>query len=59
MFCDFMSGAVLGAFISTLSFPFNVAKVQLQKYDIHKPGVSAFGCIKNVILYFSIKYADE
>lgn len=54
-----MSGAVLGAFISTLSFPFNVAKVQLQKYDIHKPGVTAFGCIKNVILYYSIECANE
>ncbi len=28
---DFVSGAVLGACISTLSFPFSVAKVQLQK----------------------------
>ena len=47
---DFLSGAVLGACISTLSFPFSVAKVQLQRDVEHRPGVSAFRAIKEVIV---------
>lgn len=48
-FNSFMSGAVLGACISTLSFPFNVAKVQMQKYSTRQPNITVFGTIKNVI----------
>ena len=48
---DFLSGAVLGACISTLSFPFSVAKVQLQKDVQHRPGVSVFRAIKEVIVW--------
>ena len=29
--CDFASGAVLGACVSTISFPFSAAAVQIQK----------------------------
>lgn len=47
---DFLSGAVLGACISTLSFPFSVAKVQLQKDVQHRPGVSVFRAIEEVIV---------
>lgn len=48
---DFLSGAVLGACISTLSFPFSVAKVQLQKDVQHRPGMSVFRAIKEVIVW--------
>ena len=47
---DFLSGAVLGACISTLSVPFSVAKVQLQKGIEHRPGVNVFQSIKEVIM---------
>ena len=47
---DFFNGAVLGACISTLSFPFSVAKVQMQKNMVHQPGLSAFRAIGNVII---------
>lgn len=42
---DFVSGAVLGACISTLSFPFNVAKVQMQKTATSQPGLNPFNAI--------------
>jgi hypothetical protein len=48
---DFFNGAVLGACISTLSFPFSVAKVQMQKNMVHQPGLSAFRAIGNVIMF--------
>lgn len=46
---DFVSGAVLGACISTLSFPFSVAKVQLQKNVTHRPGYSVAKAIRDVV----------
>lgn len=49
-----MSGAVLGACISTLSFPFNVAKVQMQKYSTRQPNITVFGTINNVIKYYVV-----
>ena len=48
---DFFNGAVLGACISTLSFPFSVAKVQMQKNVVHQPGLSAFRSIANVVAF--------
>ena len=42
---DFVNGAVLGACISTLSFPFNVAKVQMQKCSTFQPGMNPFKAI--------------
>ena len=42
---DFVNGAVLGACISTLSFPFNVAKVQMQKSSTFQPGMNPFKAI--------------
>ncbi|KAK8792924.1 hypothetical protein WA158_005088 [Blastocystis sp. Blastoise] len=45
---DFLSGAVLGAVISTCTFPFNVAKVYLQK-DLHIETKSIFKAWKSVV----------
>ena len=42
---DFIDGAVLGACISTLSYPFNVAKVQMQKLSTAQPGLNPFKAI--------------
>ena len=48
-FSDFLNGAVLGACISTLSFPFSVAKVQMQKKIVYEPGLTVFKAITQVI----------
>ena len=46
---DFLNGAVLGACISTLSFPFSVAKVQMQKKIVYEPGLTVFKAIIQVV----------
>lgn len=49
LLCDFASGAVLGACVSTISFPFSAAAVQIQKEAVHRSRYTVVKAIRDIV----------